>query len=80
MYGQMARHKDYTVVYMENSDVGLVKHVNTAEHTDSDMCTVRDMALKIRAHGSLEEWLASFVRRGGIGYRHFKHAFEAGEI
>jgi hypothetical protein len=60
----MARHGNYTVVYFENSNVGLVRFANSDKPH-----TVRDMALHIKAHGSLEEWLASFVRNGGIGYQ-----------
>jgi hypothetical protein len=69
MYGETARHEDYTVLYLRNSDVGLVRHVDT-DRTH----TVRDMALKIQAHGSLREWLASFVKRGGLDYVAYKRS------
>jgi len=67
MYGETARHKNYTVLHLTNSDVGLVRLAGTdVTHT------VRDMALKIDAHGGLEAWLISFVERGGLEYVSYK--------
>jgi hypothetical protein len=69
MYGETASHEGYVVTFLRNSDVGIVKHTETDR-----LHTVRDMALKIQAHGSLTEWLASFVKRGGLDYVAYKRS------
>ena len=67
VYGEMARHEDYLVLYCQNSDVGLVQYRCGSDGTH----VVRDMALKIAAHGGLEAWLKGFVKRGGIKYDNY---------